>query len=429
MSRTVLRRLPTQTITFLLGACLAADALASSYGVYDARALAMAGTAVGVGNVNQAHHYNPSLIAFHSGHEDRTRDGRHSVALIANRMSDGARAAAEAIEDDLEGELVRAVDQLNAAPTPQAALAGIDAATKLERAMRDLQGKDIEADGYVGYSVTLPADGEGGAFFVGTRLLGAGTSQIADDDFELLEDYAEALQFIASEGAEGAEHPELFNEAGQLYDPSSWIESSASGAGVAQTEVGVSAAKQWQVWGVPLAFGVTPKFVYLQSYSENWRTVEDNFNSSSFDKRTLLFNMDMGATAVFKQHFRVALAVKDMRSHSFRSANQRIELRPRTRLGLAYHHSRLRLGLDLDLHSNNNLHTLEEQRMLSVGAEFKPISLLQLRFGFQQDLERPGGATRMTAGLSVQLGRLETELAMSKNEIGDGAALQFSFYH
>lgn len=410
------------------GFCLTMNAAASSYGVFDARALSMAGTAVAVGDVNQAHHYNPSLIAFHEGHEDRTQDGRHSLALVANRISDGAQAAAEAIADDLEGDLSRAIDQLNDVPTTQAAQVGIEAARGLEQAMHDLNDKVIEADGYVGYSITLPADGEGGAFFVGSRILGIGSSSISESDFDLLDDYLEALQYIATEGAEGAPHPELFNEQNRLYNPSSRIESSASGIGIVQTELGVSGAKQWQLWGVPVALGMAPKLVHLQSYGESWRTVEGEFDSNSFDARSFYLNMDVGATVVFAERYRVALAVKDLRSKSFTVApDRRVRLQPRTRLGLAYDHPKLRLGLDLDLSKHANPQTQVDQQKISVGAEYQPLQMLKLRLGYQHDLEQQSD-DRSTVGLGFKLGRVSSELAYSHGESGNGAAVQFSFY-
>lgn len=409
--------------------CVSADTGAIGYGAYDARALGMAGTAVGVGDVNQAHHYNPSLIAFHKGHEDRTQDGRHTVAFIAGDVSAGAQTAAEAITDDLEGRLSRAIDQLNDVPTTAAANVGISAARDLEQAMHRLKQKDIHADGYIGYSVSLPADGEGGAFFIGSRMIGAGISIIEDNDFELLQDYVEALQYIASDGAEGEPHPELFNEQNRLYDPSTWITSSASGTGVALVEMGVAAGKQWQLSGVSVAMGAAPKLVQLHSYGESWRVIEGNFDSNSREERALYFNLDVGVTAEFKQHYRVALAVKDLRERSFTSAaGQRIHLQPRTRLGLAYTRSTVSLGVDIDLQKNDNLHTLVQQQIISTGIEYKPVRQLKLRVGFRHDLEDKNN-DRIAAGIGWQLGRLAAELAYSDGDSGNGAALQISFYH
>lgn len=412
----------------MLSMCLSTNSAASNYGIYEARALSMGGTAVGIGDINQAHHYNPSLIALHEGHEDRTQDGRHSVAFVASRVSDGARTAAEAITDDLEGRLSRAINQLNDVPTTEAANAGIRAAHDLEQAMHDLDGKEIDADAYIGYAITLPADGEGGAFFVGTRLIGAGASSIEASDYELLEDYVEALQYIATEGAEGEAHPELFNEENRLYDPSSRIVSSASGTGIALTEIGISGAKQWLLWGLPVAVGAAPKLVQLRSYSESWRVVEGSFDATSAEERALYFNIDLGVTAVLKERYRVALAVKDLRERSFiAAAGRRVELQPRTRLGLAYVHPKVSVGLDADLNKNKNLHTLTQQQIISVGVEYVPLHQLKLRLGYQYDLEE-WGDNRIGAGVGWQLGRVAMELAYSDGETGSGAALQFSYY-
>ena len=182
-------------------------ASADTYGVFDARSLALGSTGVALG-----HFYNPALTAFHQGHEDRTRDGSHSFHTVLAALSDGARTAADAIADDLEKRLSTAIDNLNNAPTPETARAGISAARDLENTMRDLDGQNINADGYLGYSISVPGDREGGAFFVGSRLIGRGISAINSADFELLQDYVEALEFVESGGTRGEEHPKLYND-------------------------------------------------------------------------------------------------------------------------------------------------------------------------------------------------------------------------
>jgi hypothetical protein len=67
---------------------LAQPAVAIDYGVFDARALAMGGTALAVGDTAQAQYYNPALIAFHTGDEDKTRDGRTYFPTIVVQASD-----------------------------------------------------------------------------------------------------------------------------------------------------------------------------------------------------------------------------------------------------------------------------------------------------------------------------------------------------
>jgi F plasmid transfer operon, TraF, protein len=407
---------------------LSANSFATNYGVYDARAVAMAGTAVAVGNVNQAHNYNPSLIAFHKGHEDRTQDGRHTLGFVVGRASDGAATALDAIRDDLEGRLNRAVEAMDNAPTPETANIAIAAARDLDAAMRDLQDQDIDADLYAGYAVTVPADGEGGAFFIGSRIVGSGAADIQEADFDLLQDYIEALQFVASAGAEGEQHPELYNPEGEFYSPTSRIQSAASGTGIALTEIGISGAKQWPLWGVPVAFGIAPKLVQLSAYGDSWQVVDDEFDSSDLDKLSYYFNLDIGVTALFKDRFRVGLAVKDAREREFVTADGRtITLKPRARLGLAYVHPKVRVGLDYDLEENQNLHTLIPEQVVSAGIEYEPIKHLNLRLGYQHDLAELGD-DRTGFGVGWQFGWFAAEASYSVGELGDGGAIQFSIY-
>jgi Protein of unknown function (DUF3308). len=398
---------------------------ADSYGVFDARGLALGGTGVALGNADTGHFYNPALTAFHEGHEDRTRDGSHSFHALLAAVSDGARTAADLIDDDLEGRLSDAIDDLNGAPTPETARVGIDAARELERAMRDIDGKDINAEGYVGYSVSLPGDFEGGTFFVGSRVLGRGVSQIAQADYDLLEDYMEALEFVESGGTRGEEHPELYNDNG-LMDPSEQIQSSASGTGLLLSELGVSAGKQYTLWNQEIALGIAPKVVHLRIFDESWRVVNGTFESAGTDRTEFYFNVDIGAAVTLADHWRIGLAVKDLRSKTITTdAGERIKLQPRGRLGLAYIGESFDVGLDADLDKTPALQGEAERQDVSLGIEYR-LPILALRLGYRHDLEASVG-DQLSGGLGWHLGSFLLDLTYVQGDGGEGAGLRIGW--
>jgi hypothetical protein len=416
----------------LLGLCLVGTvplAWSGGYGVYDTRTLALGGTGVAMGDFNTGHFYNPALTAFHNGHEDRTQDGLHSFQLLVTSLSDGARTATEAIDDDLEGQLTQAIDQLNAAPTPQTARAGIDAANNLEHAMRDLRGEKIDTEAQLGYSISLPADREGGAFFIGTRLIGEGQADIQNEDLDLLQDYVEALEFIESNGNLGEPHPELYDAEGRLIDPSAQSLSTADGTAALVSEFGLSAAKEFHLWRQPLSLGLSPKAVYLRVFDENWSAAEDEFDSSGDDVTDLYFNLDLGVATTFAEVFRVGLALKDLRRMTLVTAlGREVTLEPRTRLGLAYLGEHWRVGMDADLSKTARLRRDASRQDLSFGLEYQTLKGLQLRAGYSHDLE--GSVDdKISAGLGWRLGRFALDLAYSSGSDSEGVGLHLGWAH
>lgn len=404
-------------------------AWAAGYGVYDTRTLALGGAGVALGDYNTGHFYNPALSAFHDGHEDRTRDGLHSFQLLLASLSKGARTAAEALDDDLEGQLSGAVDSLNETPTPETARLGIEAARELERAMLDLRGENVDVEAQLGYSISLPADREGGAFFIGSRLIGEGRADIEAADLDLLQDYVEALEFIESGGTQGEPHPELYNDEGRLIDPSEQTLSTAEGAAALVSEIGVNAAKEFHLWRQPLSLGLSPKAVYLRVFDESWETVDGEFDSTGEDETEVYFNLDLGLATTFAEVFRVGLAFKDLRRKTLMTAQGReITLEPRSRLGLAYLGEKWRVGLDADLAKTARLHRDASRQDLSLGLEYQVVQGLQLRAGYSHDLE--GSVDdKITAGLGWRLGRFALELAYSTGSDSQGAGLHLGWAH
>lgn len=398
------------------------------YGVYDTRTLSLGGTGVALGDINSGHFYNPALTAFHDGHEDRTRDGLHSFQVVVANLSEGADTAIDALDDDLEDRLSAAIDTLNNVPTPETARLGIAAARDLESVMRDLKDEIVDGEASVNYSISLPADREGGAFFIGTRLVAEGISDIREADLELLQDYVEALQFIESGGTLGQDHLELRDGEGRFIDPSSQISSSATGTAALISEIGVSMAKEFTLWRQPVSFGAAPKAVYLRVFDDRWQTVNDEFDSSGEEESELYFNLDLGVAATVAEAFRVGLAVKDLRRQTLVTPEgHSVTLESRSRLGLAYLSEVWRVGFDLDLAKTANLRGDGARQDMALGVEYSLLDQLQLRAGYRHDLE-DSVADQFTFGCGWRPGRLALDLAYSGGD-NRGLGLHLGWAH
>ena len=155
------------------------------------------------------------------------------------------------------------VSGLNPSPS-DTAQAVVDSSEALDSYLSDLDGEDLRADVYFGMGLTEPGKFQGAGFFLGGRLLGGGGSDITEADRAVLAAYQEGLTFIATNGADGEQRPELFDTNGELIDPVDSLTSSASAIGAAIIEVGVAMSTQFQLFGGPIAAGISFKALEVE---------------------------------------------------------------------------------------------------------------------------------------------------------------------
>lgn len=397
---------------------------ALDYGIYDARAMAMGGTTVANASAQHAQFYNPALLALYDGDEEETDHGRFYFPMVTAQMSDSVFDTADAIDDDDGAAVSDAVEAFNADQSQANAAQVRDSSIDLRNTIVDVGNQDLFVDITGGLSVSEPSDRAGGAFYVSMRVLAGGSSQITDSDIALMDDYIEAMDFAATGGASGAAHPELFDDDGNLINPSDQIESSADINTLVIGEWGLSMSKEFWLGRQPVALGVTPKIMRVDIFSDTV-TYGDTELDYSDDKRShLSMNLDLGMVVPIGDHFRVALATKDLIPEEFEDANgDVIELKSRSRLGMAFTSKYVDFGIDYDLQKNDTLANELPTQEVSAGLEFKPLKMLDLRFGYRQDLE---GLREdiLSAGLKFKAGFFIGELAYAVSDEMQGGALQ-----
>ncbi|HWV16589.1 MAG TPA: conjugal transfer protein TraF [Cellvibrio sp.] len=369
MTQFVFRLFPSFSLQYpviLLSSCLAglsAPTLAIDYGVYDARALAMGGAAVAIGNSNQAAYYNPALLAFASSNEER--DKQTYMPSLAVQMSTAIEAAADAADDHLDREISQAISAFNSQKSPANARRVADTSRDLHRVLDKIANKDLVADGFLGIAISEPGDQEGGAFYMGARAVGVATTSISQADIALLNEYTEAMDQMAngvSPLVVAIQHPNLIGANNQFRDPTSTLTSSAHISGLVIGEWGLALAKELSLWDQPLMVGLTPKLMRIDAYSDTIRfnntdidSVDEGVTEFADSKSSLLtLNADLGMATMIGEHYRVGLAIKDSIGKSFATRQSsgpalEVKLRPRSRLGLGYINQQLSLGLDYDV--------------------------------------------------------------------------------
>ncbi|MCP5089346.1 MAG: conjugal transfer protein TraF [Gammaproteobacteria bacterium] len=397
----------------------------TTYGVYDARTLAMGGVSVASANNDNAQFYNAALLAFNDEIEERTMDSRIWLPLLVAQVSDSVIEIEEVSSDDLAQSMSSSIFDFNALPDAQTARAVVDATSSLEDALDKLDDEDLNGDLYVGMGLTEPGKFQGAGFFMGVRLLAGGRSTVSEADRAILAAYRDGLSFIASNGAEGAAHPELFDANGALINPNSSFDSTASATGVAITEIGVAMSKQLHVFGSAIAAGISFKVLDVETFEDAERIIDDRIDVDQNSETETNVNFDVGLVKEISDHWRIGFAVKDVIPHNYKtSLGTIVRLRPRPRMGASYQSGRLQIAADADLIQNEPLGDEQPTQEAAIGAEWTLGSRTRLRTGYRADI-RGNRDGVVSLGAGVLWRRLVVDLAYAQGGDAEAAALQF----
>ncbi|MFN7672550.1 MAG: conjugal transfer protein TraF [Planctomycetota bacterium] len=221
------------------------------------------------------------------------------------------------------------------------------------------------------------------------------------------------------------------------------LQSQARVVGAAITEVGVSLATELGADDEAVSIGVTPKYQRVDTC--NYGVVANDFEAGDFDDRRYrnddaAFNVDVGVAWTPGAGFTLGVTGRNLIGRSYatvdtlaRSYVYRVD--PTAVAGVAWTTGGLTLAVDLDLlttdrfASGNGLGD-DDVRLARLGGEFDVAGWLQLRAGYQTDLEDTF-EDAFTAGLGfVPLGPLRFDLAgayVDRNSFGAFAQLGLTF--
>lgn len=397
----------------------------TGYGIYDARTLAMGGASVASANNSNAQFYNSALLAFNQEIEEKTQDARFLFPLLIPQVSESALDLEQVSRDDPLQEISLAIDDFNAMPDALTAQAVVNASAGLDAALAELDGEDLFSDVYIGMAISEPGKLQGAGFFLGTRLLAGGEFNVSSVDRELLAAYRESLTYIASSGADGVEHPELFDANGELVDPGNDFDSTATAIGVAITEAGVGMSHQTRLFGHSLATGISFKVMRIDTFEDVERVVDDRIDVEQNSETDATVNIDIGLAKSIGKHWRLGFAVKDVIPGDYEtSLGTKVRLRPRPRFGAAFHSGYFQLGLDADLTENQTLGTERSTQEVAVGMEWNLSQFFRLRGGYRHDIlgNRKG---IISAGIGTVWNRIAVDAAYAQGGDSRSMALQF----
>lgn len=407
------------------GFTLASSAHAGpSYGIYDARTMAMGGASVASANNDSAQFYNAALLAFNEEIEEKTQDGRILLPLFIPEFSESIIDIEEISRDAVPASIAGSVANYNRDPGADSAQAVVEASQVLDSYLQRLDGKVLRADLYIGMGVSEPGKFQGAGFFAGARVLAGGNSTISDADRAILAAYQQGLSFVASDGQEGEAHPELFDANGALLNPNNTFESSASAIGVAITEVGVAMSKIFQAFGGDFAAGISFKVLDVEAFEDTERIVDDRISVQQNDEPETHINFDIGIAKQLGERWRLGVAVKDLIPHNYKtSLGTKVRLRPRPRIGISYQLSKLQFALDVDAIESKPLGLEPATQEIAAGAEWVLSDTIKLRAGYRYDLlgNRDG---ILATGIGTRWRRLVFDVAYAQGNDSRAAALQ-----
>jgi hypothetical protein len=216
--------------------------------------------------------------------------------------------------------------------------------------------------------------------------------------------------------------------------------------GVLTTELGVSLASNFRVFGQKLAVGLKPKYVTVDNVfiSESITTVDTSLGDLLDEKNKTdlgdFTTLDLGLVMGLTKHTQIGLVLTNLVSHKINFINSAnvpstLSFDTQARLGIAYRTDFLTLGADLDLIetdallTNQNFQALKSQ-YVSVGGEFNVLNFMQLRIGAQKNIadgiSEAAKDNLYTAGIGFWLG-FNLDLAVVSQNDSLGAFLQTGF--
>lgn len=204
-------------------------------------------------------------------------------------------------------------------------------------------------------------------------------------------------------------------------------------------EAGLALAKQYEIAGERVSFGITPKYQQMTTYAQ--RVTVENYDLDDYDQSETTknaFNFDLGAVW-YKQNFRAALAIKDLLAQEINVSDNlgnidgTYNLDTQVTVGIAYSSDYFVAAIDADLTKQTrfeNTYTDDDTQFVRFGIEGNAWGWAQLRAGYEIDLEETLDNS-ITAGIGISpFDLVSIDVAGSyagENQAGVSANLAFTF--
>jgi len=340
----------------------------------EARNDAMGGTGVASSRWSSAVLINPALLT-------RSQESDNAALLIPSvglQITDP-----DNLQDNIDAISNSAEDYLNYANTPlQQIIRNPGLYRQIRRDAADLSAQLInvrgdEARAKAGGAVAVSIPNETLPFAFVAKVYGAAkvTSDITQHDLDYLDGIANGTV---------------------IPKPSDVQQLTSKGFGRAAivSDYGVAVAHKFDVGGVPVSVGVTPKLqqTWLYNYSTSvYQYKKDDFRDSRNRNSNTGFNIDAGLAADFGDSWTVGLSGQNLVSRDIDTKEvggfkDTYQIRPLVTTGVAWHSDLLLLTTDVDLTETKNFKSEDNSQFAGIGAEITPLPWLAVRAGYRADM-------------------------------------------
>ncbi|GJL42476.1 hypothetical protein AE07_04620 [Enterobacter cloacae BWH 43] len=343
----------------------------------EARSDAMGGTGVAAGSYGSAVLINPALLAKAKPDDDVTVILPSIGAQISDK--DNLRDKIDDISDDVSKyrstlESINLFDLLN--PASQASRQVSAAAGDLANQLASLKGKTASGKAGAGIAVSIPNDVLSVAFVAKANARARVSSYIDQGDIDTLR------------GIEAVPATALAANPNDL-------KSKGFGRAAIVSDYGVAVARQFDISGVPVSVGITPKLqkTWLYNYTVSIYNFDSgDINSSRYRNDDTGFNVDAGLAADFGESWTVGLTGKNLFSRDIDTkkvdgVRDTYQISPVVTAGAAWHNDLVTLTADGDLTETKGFKSEDTSQYVGVGAEVTPLSWLAVRAGYRADVK------------------------------------------
>lgn len=202
--------------------------------------------------------------------------------------------------------------------------------------------------------------------------------------------------------------------------------------GVQTTEIGLSLARTFEVGGMDLAVGLTPKMTTTSGGSSvTPLDVANPSNTStglSFANPESSLNLDAGTVLSLTDSLKAGLVLKNALASSIKVGSNTVNLAPQMRAGVSYNTRLFSVGADLDLTENDPLVAGSKSRYMIIGTELNAFDWVQLRAGYRTNLSKSGDSNiAMGMGFSPFGAHLDLAALYDPNNTSAGISFNVAF--
>lgn len=396
----------------------------------EARGDAMGGTGVASAHYGSGVLINPALLAKSQPEDDITVIFPSVGAQVSDKdnledqiddLSDRIRYYEKVIGDLGPEDLFNITESIQLFQ---------NAAGELADQLVELNGKIATVRAGAGIAVSIPNDVLSMAFVAKGNAHGRVSSWIDPNDVSYLRSVQNS-DFVAA----GVAANTIVNGTDEITNN---LHSTGFGRMAVVSDYGVAFARQFDVSGVPVSVGITPKLqrTWLYNYSVPiYRYDSSDWNSSRYRNDDTGFNLDAGVAADFGEYWTLGLSGQNLVSRSIDTKEvngyrDSYDIAPLVTAGVAWQNELLTLTADGDLTATKGFNSEENSQYMGVGAEVRPLSWFAVRAGYRADIKGNDNDV-FTAGVGfAPFNRVRLDLTGmvgEKETWGAGAQLSVTF--